>query len=67
MKESGHVFTLTKNEQRVVVLLLVLALASAVANHYRQTWLHRSRPVQVQPASTPGTTPVDIQQTTSHD
>jgi hypothetical protein len=51
-----HIFELTKSEQRVVVLMVLLLLAGAVANHYWQTWSHTGH-VQVESGTTPTATP----------
>jgi hypothetical protein len=44
MKLPQHIFALSKNEQRVIILILLALLAGAVANHYRQARSHISTP-----------------------
>jgi hypothetical protein len=42
MKLPQHIFALTKNEQRVIILILLALLACAVAKHYWEARSHVS-------------------------
>jgi hypothetical protein len=50
MKEGRHIFALTKNEQRVVILIMIVLLAGTAAKRYRDRESHR-----LPPASPPAT------------
>jgi hypothetical protein len=40
MKMAQHIFALTKSEQRVIILILLALLVSAVTKHFRETRSH---------------------------
>lgn len=52
-KLPQHIFALTKGEQRVVIVIVLLVLAGATAKHYRNRALQVALPITEQPAATP--------------
>ncbi len=44
MKTPSHLLALTKNEQRVVIIIMIALLAGAAARFYRQGQAHLSQP-----------------------
>jgi hypothetical protein len=67
MKLPQHLFALTKNEQRVVILILLALLAGAVANHYREMRSHVAVPAKMEPGDSPAATSVDGKQSRQDD
>jgi lipopolysaccharide export system protein LptC len=61
MKTEQHIFALTKSEQRVVVLILLVLLAITIARHYREKQSHISTPVSAttQPSESPSSSPIE--------
>jgi hypothetical protein len=61
MKTPQHIFALTKNEQRVVILILLVLLAVTIARHYREKQSHISTPVSsaAQPSRSPSSSPIE--------
>jgi hypothetical protein len=53
MKLPQHILALGKNEQRVVILIVLLLLAGAVAKHYRAQLFHDASPAMSQPNPAP--------------
>jgi hypothetical protein len=53
MKLPPHIFALGQNEQRVVILTVLLLLAGAVAKHYRAQLFHNASPAMTQPNPAP--------------
>jgi len=65
MRMPQHIFALTKSEQRVIVLILLALLVSAVAKHFRETRSHGTRlPSAIaEPSVRPESSPVEDEQT----
>ena len=55
MKTGQHIFALTKNEQRVVILIMIVLLAGTVAKRYRDRAYQVASPVA--PAGTAAPSP----------
>jgi hypothetical protein len=49
-----NVFVLTKREQRVVIVMIVILVTAALANHYREKWRDSAR---TSPSPAASTTP----------
>jgi len=61
MKTEHHIFALTKSEQRVVILILLVLLAVTIARHYREKQSHISTPVSAttRPSESPTSSPIE--------
>jgi hypothetical protein len=49
-----NIFELSKREQRVIVVIVTVLVATAFAKHY---WEKREQPLPIKPTSTPASSP----------
>jgi hypothetical protein len=56
METPQHLFALSRNEQRVVVIIMILLIGATAIRHYKQG---RVRPVLAPPATMERTVPLD--------
>jgi len=64
MKMPQHIFALTKSEQRVIILILLALLATAVAKHFRETRSHGATlpSATAEPSVRPESSPLEDEQ-----
>jgi hypothetical protein len=67
MKLPQHIFALTKNEQRVAILILLALLAGAVASHYRRVGSRVPLPANIETGDTPAATSATDEQSRADD
>jgi hypothetical protein len=63
MSTPQHIFALTKNEQRVVIVIMILLLAGTVTKRYRDVHSHLPLP----PATTAPSPPLSDEDQTAPD